>query len=62
MWNDWCTVTVHWRRRWSLLLFFVLEFVTVVWVVVRIVVGILPSRWYIASTRSEVSVLVVEVW
>ena len=61
--NDWCTVTVHGRRRWSLLFkFFVLVFVTVVGIFVLIVVRVFPSRRYIASTRSEVSVLVVEVW
>lgn len=61
--NDWCTVTVHRGRRWSLLFkFFVLVFVTVVRIFVLIVVRVLPSRRYIASTRSEVSVLVVEVW
>jgi uncharacterized membrane protein YqjE len=61
--NDWCAVTVHRRRRWSLLFkFFVLVFVTVVGIFVLIVVRVFPSRRYIASTRSEVSVLVVEVW
>ena len=42
--------------------FFVLVFVTVVGIFVLIVVRVFPSRRYIASTRSEVSVLVVEVW
>jgi hypothetical protein len=63
VWKDWCAVTVHRRRRRSLLLeFFVLVFVTVVLIVVRVIVRVLPSRWHVASTRSEVSVLVVEVW
>jgi hypothetical protein len=59
--KNWRTVTVHRRWRWPLVLFFVLIFVTLVWVVILIVVGILPSRWHIASTRSELPVLVVEV-
>lgn len=63
VWNDRCAVTVHRRRRWSLLLeFFVLICVTVVLIVVRVIIRVLPSRWYVASTRSDMSVLVVEVW
>jgi hypothetical protein len=61
--KNWCAVTVHRRRRWPLLLeLLMLVFGTAVWVVVRIIVRVLPSRWYIAPTRSDVSVLVVEVW
>jgi hypothetical protein len=63
VWNDRCAVTVHRRRRWSLLLeLFVLVFVTIVLIVVRVIVRVLPSRWYVASTRSDMSMLVVKVW
>ena len=51
-----------WEEGSLLFKFFVLVFVTVVRIFVLIVVRVLPSRRYIASTRSKVSVLVVEVW
>ena len=39
-----------------------LELVTIVGIVVRVVIRVLPSRRNIVSALSDMSVLIVEVW
>jgi hypothetical protein len=60
---DGSTVAMHWRWRRSLLFyFFMRELLAIVRVVVEVVVWVLPTRWYIVPSLSQVLVLVVEIW
>ena len=53
---------MHWRRRWSLLVVLLRELLAIVRIVLELVVWVLPTRWYIIPSLSQLLVLVIEIW
>jgi Na+-transporting NADH:ubiquinone oxidoreductase subunit NqrB len=58
LWDDWCTMAMHWRWRWFLFFhIFGLE----VLAIVHVIVWVLPTGRYIVPALSHMLVLVVEI-